>query len=114
MSCCGAEKVNREYHSAAAGLGFLVSFMKTKLLVAVYGSVTEEDQLLKYLGSQMTSDGKLDTEVEKHMAGSSRGFSALCHAVFQNRTLSIITKKLVYQVSILRVPLYREHWTPYR
>ena len=43
-SCCGAEKVIREYHSAAAGLGFLVSFMKTKLLVAVYGSVTEEDQ----------------------------------------------------------------------
>ena len=40
-----------------------------------------------YVGSQMTSDGNLDTEVEKRIAAASRAFGALRHAhvVFWNR-----------------------------
>ena len=103
MSHDGAEEVIREYHSAVAGLGLSVSF---KFLVAGHG-VSEEDQQpivissgnvecvseFTYLGSQMTSDGKLDTEVKKHIAAASRVFDALHHAVFQDGTLSVLTKK---------------------
>jgi len=49
-----------------------------------------------YLGSQMTSDGKVDTEVQKHIAAASRALGALHHAVFRDRTLSVLTKRLVY------------------
>ena len=53
-----------------------------------------------YLGSQMTSGEKLDTEVEKRIAAASRAFGALCRAVFQDRTLSVLTKRLVYQACV--------------
>ena len=41
----------------------------------------------------MTSDGKLDTEVEKHIAAASRVFGVLHHAAFREGTLSVLTKK---------------------
>ena len=68
-----------------------------------------------YLGSQITSDGLLDTEVEKCIAAASRTFRALRYAVFQDRTLSITTKRLVYQACVLSVLLYGgECWMPYK
>ena len=68
-----------------------------------------------YLDSQMTSDGKLDTEVEKCTAAASRTFGALRRAVFQDRTLSVLTERLVYQACVLNVLLYGgECWTPYK
>ena len=53
-----------------------------------------------YLGSKISSDGALDIEVEKCVATESRAFGALRHAVFQDRTLSITTKRLFYQACI--------------
>ena len=68
-----------------------------------------------YLGSQMTSDGKLDTEVEKRIAAVSRAFGALRRAVFQDITLSVLTKRLVYQACVINVLLYGgKCWTPYK
>ena len=118
----------REYHSAAASLGLSVIFIKTKFMVAGH-DITEEDKQpivtsggnvecvseFVYLGSQMTSDGKLDTEVEKCISATSRAFGALRRAVFQDRTLSVLTKRLVYQACVLNVLLYGgECWTPYK
>ena len=71
--------------------------------------------LRTYLCFQIPSDGALDTEVEKHVAAASRAFGALRQAIFQDRTLSITTKRLVYQASVLSVLLYGgECWTPYK
>ena len=80
------------------GLSVICTFMKTKFLVPGHG-VTEEDQQpivtsggnvecvseFTYVGSQMTSDGNMDTEVEKRIAAASRAFGTLRHAVFWNR-----------------------------
>ena len=96
-SCAGAEGTIGAYHSAAASFGLTVSYSKTKFLVAGHG-VTEEDLLpimtpggsiecvsvFAYLGSQISSDGQLDVEVEKHIAAASRAFGALRHAVFRD------------------------------
>ena len=69
-----------------------------------------------YLGFQMTSDGKLDTEVEKHIAAVSRAFGALCHVVFWDRIVSSHQETciIVYQACVLSVLLYGECWTPYK
>jgi len=84
----GAEEAIREYHSAAAGLGLSVSFYENQ----VYGGWTWSNRKCRvYLGSQMTFDGELDREVEKCVAAALRAFGALHHAVFRNRTLSIVT-----------------------
>ncbi|XP_065896190.1 uncharacterized protein [Dysidea avara] len=85
-SCAGAQEAITEYHSVAAGLGLSVSFIKTKFMVAGH-------------------NGKLDTEVEKGIAAASRAFGALCRAVLQDRTLSVLTKRLVYQACVLNVLL---------
>ena len=104
-----------------------MSFSKTKFLVAGHG-VTEDMHpivtpggsvecvpVFSYLGSQVSSDGKLDAEVEKHIAAASRAFGALRHAVFRDGALSITTKRLVYQACVLSVLLYGgECWTPYK
>ena len=42
-SRAGAVETIREYHSAAAGLGLPVSFIKTKFMVAGH-DITEEDK----------------------------------------------------------------------
>ena len=126
-SRAGAVEAIRGYHSAAVGLGLSVSFIKTKFMVAGH-DITEEDTQpivtsggnvecvseFVYLGSQMASDGKLDTEVEKRISTASRAFGALRRADFQDRTLSVLTKRLVYQACVLNVLLYGgECWTPY-
>ena len=116
------------YHSAAAAFGLTVSYSKTKFLVAGHG-VTEEDMLpimtpggsiecvsvFAYLGSQISSDGQLDVEVEKRIAAASRAFGALRHAVFRDGALSLTTKRFGYQACVLSVLLYGgECWTPYK
>ena len=70
-----------------------------------------------FLSSQMTSDGNLDTEVEKCIAAASRAFGALHYVVFWDRTLSVLTKVLVYQACVLSVTVLLsggECWIPHK
>ena len=65
------------------------------------------------LGCQIASNRKLDNEVEKRVVPASTAFSALCNAVFWDGTLSITTKRLVYQACVLSVLLYGgKCWIP--
>ena len=61
--------------------------------------------VFSYLGSQISSDGQLDTEVEKSIAVASRAFGALRHAVFHDSALSLTTKRFAYQTCVLSVLL---------
>ena len=103
----GTEEAIRAYHSTAAGFGLTVSYSKTKFLVAGHG-VTEEDVLpimtpggsiecvsvFAYWGSQISSDGQLDVQVEKRITAALRAFGALRHAVFHDGALSLTTRDL--------------------
>ena len=70
----------------ASSLGLMVSFSKTKFLVAGC-DVTEEDRMplvmgsntieCPYLGSLIADSGRLDVEVEKRIANASKAFVAL-------------------------------------
>ena len=49
--------------------------------------------------------------VEERIAHPSRAFGALCRPVFGNKTLCLKTNRLVYNVVVLTVLLYRaETW----
>ena len=116
-------------HIDVAGkFGLTVNLLKTKLLVMGYGLIEEDmapivvggDTIERvdefpYLGSVVISCGRIDAEVDRHLAGASRAFGALRHAVFNDSNLTITTKRKVYQSCVLSVLLYgRECWTTLR
>ena len=47
--------------------------------------------MFSHLCSQISSDGQLDTDVEKPLAAESRAFGALHHTVFHDSVLSLTT-----------------------
>ena len=68
-----------------------------------------------YLGSSVSSVGRIDDEVGKHIANASKAFGALRRAVFKDRNLTTNIKRQVYQACVLSVLLYgSECWTPLR
>ena len=125
----GAEVAGREYMSTAQALGLNMSIVKTKFMVAGC-NVTEADQQpicvasgeevemvkeFQYLGSIIADNGRIDAEVDKRIANASKAFGALRQAVFNDRHLSVLTKRLIYQACVLSVLLYgSESWTPLR
>ena len=68
-----------------------------------------------YLGSLVASSGRIDIEVDRHIANAAKAFEALRHAIFMDKNLTINTKWWVYQACVLSVLLYgSECWTPLR
>ena len=68
-----------------------------------------------YLGSFIAASGRIDAEVDKHLANASKAFYALWRAVFTNDNLSITTKRHVYKACVLAVLLCGgEYWIPLR
>ena len=115
----------REYIDVARSFGLKVSIRKTKLMVvgqAVHaedrapiqvgdGEVECVDEFI-YLGSIISSNGQIDAEVDRRIANASKAFAALRPAVFNDRNLSVNTKRQVYQACVLSVLLYgSECWT---
>ena len=106
-----------------------MSIVKTKFMVAGY-NVTEADQQpicvasgeevemvkeFQYLGSIIADNGRINAEVNKRIANAFKAFGALRQAVFNDRHLSVLTKRLIYQACVLSVLLYgSESWTPLR
>ena len=122
----GAEKALQEYSHVAADFGLTVSMPKTKLMVSGR-EATEVDKApirvgeeevgnvsqFTYLGSVITSSGRVELDVNRRVAQASKAFGALRKAVFGNKDLRVETKRAVYQACILSVLLYgSECWTP--
>ena len=123
----GAEVAAKAYSGVANAFGLSVSVQKTKFVVVGKG-VSGEDQLplslgdgdviervssFPYLGSLMAENGRVHDEVDRRIAGASRAFGALRHAVFKDYNLSIATKRAVYRACVLSVLLYgSECWVP--
>ena len=69
-----------------------------------YGSI-ECVKEFQYLGSIIAADGRIDVEVDKHLANGSKAFGALLKAVFTNINLCVTTKRQVYEACVLSVLL---------
>ena len=123
----GAEDAIMAYIDVADKFGLTVNLLKTKLLamgcsltedmapIVVGGDTIERVDEFPYLGSVVMSSGRIDAEVNRRLAGASRAFGALCHAVFNDSNLTITTKRKVYQSCVLSVLLCGcECWTTLR
>lgn len=65
-----------------------------------------------YLGSTITDDGEVKNEIGTRIAKASRAFGCLQKPIFQNKHLSVETKRKVYKAKVLTVLLYGvETWT---
>ena len=105
-----------------------MSIVKTKFLavgcnvshtdkrpLVVENGVIENVSEFQYLGSMIADNGLIDTDIDRHIANASKAFGALRRAVFNDRVLTVNTKRLIYQACVLSVLLYGcESWTPLR
>ncbi len=68
-----------------------------------------------YLGSLMSESGRSHDEVDRRITSASKAFGALRRAVYKDHTLSVKTKRSIYDACVLPVLLYgSECWTPLR
>ena len=65
-----------------------------------------------YLGSNITSNGEVQNEVKIRISKAARAFGCLQKSIFQDRRLSVETKRRVYEATVLSVLLYgAEMWS---
>ncbi|XP_062514412.1 uncharacterized protein LOC134190016 [Corticium candelabrum] len=80
--------------------------------VQVKGGSLDIVDHFSYLGSYISSDGEIMVEIDCRITKASQAFGCLRRPIFQNRNLSVATKRQVYRVVVLSVLLYgAETWT---
>ena len=66
-----------------------------------------------YLESTIEASGKLDLDVDCRITKAFKTFGALRKAVFEDKNLTTLTKRKVYDACVLSTLLYgSESWTP--
>ena len=113
-----AEDAIDKYIEVAAELGLTVSIPKTKLMVTGR-QATADDRIpillnggtiknipdFLYLGSVISTSGRVKPDTDRRLAQASRAFGALRKPVFNNRDLKLDTKCRIYQACVLSVLL---------
>ena len=66
----------------------------------------------QYLGSVIAENGRIDAEVDRCRANTSKVFGAMKEAVFRYQMLTLNTKRVLYSVCVLSILLYS--WIPLR
>ena len=70
-------------------------------------------RVFTYLGSTIEASGKLDLDVDRRNRKPSKTLGALLKAVFEDKNLTTLTKRKVYDACVLSTLLYgSESWTP--
>ena len=116
------ESVAAGYEQVASDFGLKLSVEKTKRLIVkeevdlapvqVQGGSLDIVEHFPYLGSNISCDGEVTVEISSRIAKACRAFGCLRRPVFQDRNLSIATKRLVYKAAVLSILLYgAETWT---
>ena len=125
MTRAAFESVGRSLVEVASQYGVTVSLSKTKglammsasgeddvCLVEMQGARLEVVSNFSYLVSCLCHDGEITCEVSCRIAKVVRVFGCLRVPIFLNRSLSISTKRDVYEAVVLSVLLYgAETWT---
>ena len=83
--------------------------------IVVEGCEIQCVEHFSYLRSVVSSNGRIEAEVDHRIAKASKAFGALKRAVFKDQNLTVTTKQKVYEACVLSVLLYgSECWTPLR
>ena len=83
--------------------------------IFVNGTRLEVVDSFVYLGSSLSKDGTLDSEVLLRIQKATKSFGALENCVWSDRNITLKTKVSVYKSCVLTALLYSsETWTTYR
>ena len=111
----GAERALTEYIRTARDFGMTVSLEKTKIMVTGR-EATDEDKVafqlggdgvveyvneFPYLGSLVADSGRMSSDVDRRIMQASKAFGTLRRAVFDDRDLTIETKRKIYVACVL-------------
>ena len=112
-----------KFSNACNDFGLTISLKKTEILAqdaATVPNIKIGDHPLKvvseftYLGSTVTSNLNLDSELDKRIGKAASTMARLTNKVWKNPDLTLKTKMAVYKACVLSILLYSsEAWTTY-
>ena len=103
------------FSSACKDFGLTISVKKTKVLeersgiapvITIDGQVIESVNNFVYLGSNISSSGSINSEIDRRIGKASGTFARLSDRVWCNPKLSIKTKASVYNACVCSTLLY--------
>jgi hypothetical protein len=110
------------FAKAATDFGLTISLKKTNVMaqeanppnIAINGCQLEAVEHFTYLGSAITNNLSLDSELDARIGKASATLARLSQRVWKNKKLTINTKIAVYRACVLSTLLYAsETWTLY-
>ena len=114
------------FSAASKKFGLQINIKKTEVLfqptpthreeeILVDGTALNKIDEFTYLGSIISKDGRIDSELTKRMAKASSAFGRLRTRLWNNHHVSIRVKCKIYRAVVLSTLLYgAESWTIYR
>jgi hypothetical protein len=115
------------FSAASKKFGLQINIKKTEVLfqpgsnhreevnIIVDGTALNQIDHFTYLGSIISRDGRIDSELTKRMAKASSAFGRLRTRLWNNHHVSIRVKCKIYRAIVLSTLLYgAESWTLYR
>ena len=116
------------FAAACELFGLVVSIKKTEVLhqpapqsssqppsITINGTLLKTVQQFCYLGSIISTDARIDKEVDNRLAKANSAFGRLRRRVWNNNNLKTHTKVRVYKAVVLTTLLYgSESWVRYR
>ena len=115
----GAMRVVTEHMKTSQDFGLSLSIPKTKVMAAGREVCSKDCSPIHtehgdikyvrdftYLGSTIEASGKSDLEVDCRIAKASKTLGALRKAVFEDKNLTTLTKRKVYDACVLSTLLY--------
>ena len=125
-----AEEIQRivdAFSDASKKFGLKINIKKTEVLYQPNSTRTREEDIMvdgnklnsvpefTYLGSTISSDGRIDAEIQRRMAKASASFGRLRQRLWNNHHVSTRVKGKIYRAIVLSTLLYgAEAWTVYR
>ena len=122
------QEIMDRFADACTKFGLTISLGKTKVMytpapgdpyvepdIYVHGTRLEVVESFIYLGSSLSDDGSLDSEIKQRIAKASSSFGRLRERVWADKNLTINTKLAVFESCVMGTLLYAsETWTTYR
>ena len=121
------QKIVDAFSDASKKFGLKINIKKTEELYQPNATRTREEDImvdgnklnsvleLTYLGSNISSNGWIDDEIQRRMAKASTFFGRLRQRLWNNHHVSMRVKGKIYRAIVLFTLLYgAEAWTVYR
>lgn len=121
------QRVADHFSTATKRFGLIISLKKTEVLhqpapgepyvapnIYIDGHRLNVVNKFTYLGSSISDEGNMDSEIDSRIAKASAAFGALSHRVWKAKGIRVATKVRVYQAMVMTTLLYGcETWTCY-